>query len=213
MMKKGFTIIELIVVIGIIGILLGIVTTAAAGSIKQARARKAEACCILVQQGLATYYAQYAKWPGSIGDKIRSGIRPKSNSESSTSQNDANNYVLELAEVKDMIADMILEGKKNNNPMMDVSGLFVTRKSDVEPRKELCPKCNNGRTYRYFPAKGATGLDFITAVRGTKRSPRKMRVSEMSFGYPHKETGGFMPFKVVYSIPTDTMTVSQWHWE
>ena len=43
MMKKGFTIIELLVVLAIIGILLGIVTTAAASSIKQARARKADA--------------------------------------------------------------------------------------------------------------------------------------------------------------------------
>ena len=39
-----------------IGILLGIVTTAAASSIKQARVRKAEACCTVVEQGLAAYY-------------------------------------------------------------------------------------------------------------------------------------------------------------
>ena len=44
-MRRGFTIIELVMVIAILGILLGIVTTAAANSIKQARSRKAEACC------------------------------------------------------------------------------------------------------------------------------------------------------------------------
>ena len=35
-MRRGFTIIELVMVIAILGILLGIVTTAAASSIKQA---------------------------------------------------------------------------------------------------------------------------------------------------------------------------------
>ena len=45
MKKKGFTIVELLMVISIIGILLGIVTTAASSSIKSARSRRADACC------------------------------------------------------------------------------------------------------------------------------------------------------------------------
>ena len=45
MTKKGFTIVELVMVIAILGILLGIVTSVAAGSIREARKRKAEACC------------------------------------------------------------------------------------------------------------------------------------------------------------------------
>ena len=72
-MKKGFTIVELMMVIGIIGILLGVVTTAAASSIKQARARKASACCQMVEQAFATYYAQKGRWPGSIGSQIAGG--------------------------------------------------------------------------------------------------------------------------------------------
>ena len=39
-MKKGFTIVELLMVVGILGILMTIVTTAAAGAVKQARGRR-----------------------------------------------------------------------------------------------------------------------------------------------------------------------------
>ena len=42
--RGGFTIVEMMVVVAIVGILLGIVITAASSSIKQARGRKAEAC-------------------------------------------------------------------------------------------------------------------------------------------------------------------------
>ena len=57
-------------VIAILGILLGIVTTAASNSIKQARSRKAEACCRVVQAGFETYYAQKGHWPGGVESTI-----------------------------------------------------------------------------------------------------------------------------------------------
>ena len=65
-MRRGFTIIELVMVIAILGILLGIVTTAAAGAIRQAREKKADACCAVVQAAFETYYAQKGEWPGDI---------------------------------------------------------------------------------------------------------------------------------------------------
>ena len=52
-MKKGFTIVELLMVIGIIAVLMGIVTTAASESMKASRGRRADALCTLVQSGLA----------------------------------------------------------------------------------------------------------------------------------------------------------------
>ncbi len=187
--KRGFTIVEMLVVIGIIGILLGIVTTAASSSIKQARARKADACCTLVQQGIATYYAQYGKWPGSIGSRIENGISARTNDEGSDGQADADKYVLNASEIDDMIRKMIEEAKKGN-PLMDISGLYVSRQSGE-------------KTDRHF------GMDFMDAVRGTKRSKKKMKVAEMHFGYPETDHGWFRRFKVVYSIPTDEMKVSK----
>ena len=52
-MKKGFTIVELLMVIAILGVLLGIVTTAATASIRQSRERQAKAMQNTLQNGIA----------------------------------------------------------------------------------------------------------------------------------------------------------------
>ncbi len=188
-MKKAFTMVELMMVVAIIGILLGIVTTAASGSIKQAREHKANTCCKIVEQGFATYYAQKGEWPGSIGKRIASGsFGTRNNEEGVDGHSNSDKYVLEASEIRDMIKALIDEAKKNN-PMMDISGLFVSR--------------NAGE-----PGSKAHGLDFMDAVRGTKQSRKKMSVSEMHFGYPDSN-GHFRRFRVVYSIPTDEMKVSR----
>ena len=189
MTRRGFTIVELLAVIAVIGILLGIVTTAAASSIKQARARKAEACCVLVQQGIATYYAQYARWPGSIGDRINNGLGSRSNTEGADGQSDPDKYVLDASEVDDMVRAIVEETKKGN-PMMDISGLYVSDR----------PGEHGDRS---------RGMDFMEAVRGTKRHPEKMPVAKMHFGYPETDHGWFRRFKIVYSITTDEMKVSK----
>ena len=188
--KKGCTIIELLMVIGIIGILMTIVTTAALGSLKTSRAQKADALCKAVEQGLATYYAQKDRWPGSIGTRIASGsFSSRSNDEGLDYQSDDNKYVLEASEIKDMIKEIVRESK-NGNPMMDISGLYVSRDAGEA----------NGKGY---------GMDFMDAIHGTKRSPKKMSLGEMNFGYQDPSTGYFRRFKVVYSIPTDEMKVSR----
>ena len=189
-MKKGFTIVELMMVIGIIGILLGIVTTAAASSVKQARTRKAETCCHVVEQGLAAYYAQKGRWPGSIGGRIQGGnFSARRNEEGNDNFTDSDKYVLDASEIDDMIKDLV-KMSCEGNPCMDISGLFVSRSQGE---------------------KGSTsvGMDFMDAIRGTRQSKKKMKVSEMHFGYPESSHGYFRRFKVVYSIPSDEMKVSQ----
>lgn len=188
--RRGFTIVELMMVIGIIGILLGIVTTAAASSIKQARARKAAACCNIVEQGLAAFYAQKGYWPGSIGARIRSGsLSARSNTEGADNYSDSDKYVLDSSEIDSMITDLI-NMSRQGNPCMDISGLFVSRSQGEAGTRAL-------------------GMDFMDAIRGTKQSKKKMRVAEMHFGYPETSHGYFRRFKVVYSIPSDEMKVSQ----
>ena len=206
-MKRGFTIIELVMVVAIMGILLGIVTTAAASSIKQARDRKADACCRVVQAGFETFYSQKGYWPGGIDSKLKGD---KANSEGKMYNADADLYVLDPGDVDEMMREILREYKKGN-PCLDISGLFVSRNGSP-PREERCSKCGGKR---YLPARGAMGLDFMTAIRGTKKEQngQRMKTGEMHFGYPHKENGGFMPFKVTYSKPTDSISVSKWHWE
>lgn len=184
-MKKAFTIVELLMVLGIIGILLGIITTAASGAVKNSRDRRANVLCTLVQTGLATYYAQNdGKWPINISVTGR-----RENRELENDKDDPTKYVLSGAEVKECIYQMVMETKRNR-PCMDVTGLFVS-----EYQGRYGQKCS--------------GMDFTTAIRGSKAHPERMTPSKMYFGYPDKETGQFRHFKIVYSIPTDSMTVSK----
>ena len=186
-MRRGFTIIELVMVVAIMGILLGIVTTAAAGAIRQARIRKAEACCKVVQAAFETYYAQKGEWPGGIESKITGD---KANSEGKEYRSDSDVYVLDPGDVDDMMRDILRE-YKNGNPCLDISGLFVSRYDGRAGTRHL-------------------GLDFMTAIRGTKQDAngQKMTTSQMHFGYPESSHGYFRHFKVVYSKPTDQMKVS-----
>ena len=188
--RGAFTIVELLMVIGVIGILMGIVTTAAMGSLKSARSQRASALCSIVEQGLATYYAQNDKWPEPLGTKIANGsLGSRSNTEGWNNQSDDSIYILDNSEAQQMIRN-IVEVSAKGNPMLDIAGLFVSRDSGEA----------NGRGY---------GTDLFEAVRGTKRNPERMSLSQMNFGYPDPNTGYFRHFKIVYSIPTDEMKVSQ----
>lgn len=189
-MKKAFTIIELMVVVGILAILLTLVTTAAADSLELARRRKAQACASAVQEGLSTYYAQKGYWPGTIGKNIQNGT-VQSNYNSHRDDIEPTEYLLDQTEADEMVKDLVMETKKRN-PMLDISGLFVSRSEGREKSKDF-------------------GLDFMQAIRGTKQSRKKMKTSEMHFGYPNKK-GYFRPFKIVYSLTTDAMTVTCPEW-
>ena len=179
-------------VIGIIAVLMGIITTAASTSIKSSRARRADALCTLVQAGLATYYEQKGEWPVTISTTGQQEDG-KGNSK------DPDSIVLTGAQVRQCVKALIDEAKQNN-PMMDISGLFVSRSQG-----ELNGTGEKGSQ----SAKLGYGMNFMDAIRGTKQSRKKMKTSEMYFGYPDPETGYFLRFKMVYSVPGDTITVSK----
>lgn len=187
-MRRGFTIVELVMVVAILGVLLGIVTTAAASSIKQARKQKADACCKVVQAGFETYYSQKGEWPGNIESKLTGD---RANSEGRNYNSDDDVYVLDPADVDEMMRDILKEYKRGN-PCLDISGLFVSRHQGNAGSRDL-------------------GMDFMTAIRGTKkeRNGQRMTTGEMHFGYPEESHGYFRHFKVVYSKPTDQMKVSK----
>lgn len=185
-------------VVGIIAVLMGIVTTAASTSMRSARTQKAKAACAIVQAGLATYREQKGEWPVSLPTE-------RTNTEGVNGKNDPDKVVLTGSEVRQCVKALVDEAKLNN-PMMDISGLFVSR-SDGEPQGGANGVGGGGANKSRV--KSAYGMDFFDAVHGTKRSKKKMKVAEMYFGYPDPETGYFVRFKMVYSVPGDVITVSQ----
>ena len=60
-----------------------------------------------------------------------------------------------------------------------------------------------------FVAWASARTSSMLALHGTKKHPQKVKVSAMTFGYPDRESGRFRRFKIVYSIPTDQITVSK----
>lgn len=187
MKRRGFTLIELMTVVTVLAILLTIVVTTATGSIQSSRAQRTQAMCTLLETGLETYKQQYGKFPDPLGSKIEDGTF--GNSESDT-------YELSSEEVRRMVYALVAEAK-NGNPMIDVSQLFVAGK--------------NNELRGNKPQNKVTGLSFFDAVHGqNEREYRnRMRVSDMFFGYQHKETGYFLRFKMVYSIPAEKISVMQ----
>ena len=175
----------------VISILMTLVFSSVKGAMEESRARRAEALCQAVQSGLAAYHAQYDEWPGRLGGYVKNGGVPdRSNKEGLDGQShDAEKLVLDATEVRELVKALVDEAKKGN-PLIDVSALFVSRD----------PGEAGGRGY---------GLDFLSAVRGTNRSRKKMSTSEMYFGYPDAVTAKFRRFKMVYSVPGDSVTVSQ----
>lgn len=186
--SRGFTIVELMVVVAVIAILLTLAFSAIRGALADAREKRAEALCRTVQSGLEAYHAQYDEWPGRLGGYVKGeSIPDRPNREGPGYTHDPNKLVLEAGEVREMVKALVDEAKKGN-PLMDISGLFVSR--------------DPGESGRGF------GLDFMSAVRGTSQSQKRMSTSEMYFGYPVKSTGKFRRFKMVYSVPSDALSVT-----
>lgn len=175
MKRRGFTIVELMMVVGIIAVLLTFVTTSVTGSIRNGRVARGNALRTLVKQGICTYYAQKGEWPWK----------------SDKTPNDTKGEYYEFSgdEVKSMIFELVKESKQNNNPMMDISGLFVSISNG-----------EHGKAY---------GMDFMTAVKGSKSHPEKRKASELYYGYPEKTHGYFRRFKIRYYPATDTITVDK----
>lgn len=64
---RGFTLIEMLVVIAIIGILAGMILTAVSKSIAKGRATRASAEARQLATAWESYYREYAYWPAGFG--------------------------------------------------------------------------------------------------------------------------------------------------
>ncbi len=191
MRKRGFTIVEMLMVIGVLAILMGIVTTAVSAAIRQARDRKTAAVKSMVQTGIATYRSQYDAWPpendnaslnkwaseGIPGDRVNGVSAGRGLAFLSAEQYDK--MVLELVKVS--------VGRDDASPVMDVTGLYVAQGGAASSAK--------GR-----------GMEFREALRENKRHGASFSLSGAVFGYQTKD-GYFRRFIVQYNEESDSVVV------
>ena len=120
-MKKGFTIVELLMVVAIIAVLLGIVTTAATASIRQARERRTSAMKQTLQNGIAAYRQLKDEWPGKLEDWAE---QSHDGTLGYLSNGDYDKVVQELLKVS--------AGKGAKNRVLDPVGLLVMNASNQD---------------------------------------------------------------------------------
>lgn len=113
MSRKGFTLVELMMVVTILSVLMGIVTTAAVASLRSSREKRRDAMQYSLQAAIATFHAQDSegKWPGSIESLAKNG----------------DTKVLSAAESQDVFQEVVKMSVKKSGgvPLIDANGLFV----------------------------------------------------------------------------------------
>ncbi len=182
--RNGFTIVEMLMVIGVLAILTAIITTAASSAVRQARSRRAEAMRMVLQTGIATYHAQRGNWP------------PKGGTLDSWSDDGIGRQGVHVAYLSDESYDKMMTFlvkecvDRSKSPIMDVSGFTVATRAAAS-RSD----------------KKGYGQDFRSAVAKNKKHGATLKVSEMVFGYTTTKDGHFRRFVVKYNADSDSVAV------
>lgn len=188
--KQGFTIVEMLMVIGVLAILMGIVTTASSAAIRQARSRRMVAVQGVIQAGIATYRSQYDAWPpenGQLDKWSGNGLSGKANNGVDSGRHVA---FLSADQYDEMMYELakVSVGETGASPVMDVTGISVARRSAANAK--------NGR-----------GMEFREAIKKNKKHGATYNLKEMAFGYITSDKGYFRRFIVQYNADSDTVTV------
>ncbi len=117
MRRSGFTILELLIAIAILGILVGLVAEAAGGAYWTARKRRMGAIEQSLQTAIETYNLRNGKWPGAL-EKYATTATEKP-------------YILLSDDEADSIFNELLRKscQKGTNPYLDPQSMFVARKT------------------------------------------------------------------------------------
>ena len=199
--KRGFTIVEMLMVIAVLAVLTGIVATAATSVIRKSRVRKNEALRVALQAGIATYYQQEGYWPpsrnGKLQDWSRDGLDSSAkNRKWSDGERVAN---LESDEYDELVRHLVVRClNASGNPIMDVSGLAATRKRDADGKKD---KDENPMCY------SEDVRSWVAKQRARNSRGSTPKSGEMTFGYSNSEKGYFRRFIICYNADSDSVTV------
>lgn len=191
MKKRGFTIIELMLVIAIIAVLMTIVVSAAKGAIVASRQRRAESLASIIRTGISAYRSQMDKWPEPLGGRVAANNFSGCHQRRKGWMGEVipNLKVLPMEESHQVIRELVRQAH-DGNPVVDISGLYVSRSKGRKSDRDH-------------------GMDFLDAIRGTKQSRKKMKMNEMNFGFPDAD-GYFRYFAITYDTATDDIGVDIW---
>ena len=178
MKKKGFTIIELMIVIAILAVLLGIITTVATASIRKGRERRRQAMRETLQNGIAAYQERKDEWPGKLEEWAKDPPRGKGTV-----------ITLETKDYDEVVQELlkVSAGKSPQNRVLDPVGLLVMRSSE-----------NNG---------SSAGRDYREVVKKNGKYGKRMSVKDMTIVYPNVDNGKAYRYVIKYNTLSDSVTV------
>lgn len=178
--RAGFTIVEMLVVIAILGVLVTIVTTAAGSFIRSARDSETKALKDVVRGGILAYKNQKGCYPpraGALQKWADSGLG-----------NGRHVDYLSNSEYDQMMQEIVSVTLKYKSPVFDPLGLIVVSTGGADKPK------THGQKLR-------------EAVKKNKRHGSTLTLSSMRYGYAESSQGYFRRFVVKYNGDTDDVTV------
>ncbi len=203
--KRGFTIVEMLMVIAVLAVLTGIVVTAATSVIRKSRVRRNEALRAALQTGIATYYQQLGYWPPSKNGVLQQWSDDGINSSRKINNSDKDSYrkgnidrLDDDAYDKVMVAIMRSCLNAKGNKIMDLSS-FTTILQDLAKHKDNDDNPTGfGKDVRSWVSSGKAKGDAAEAVK----------IEDMTLGYATSNgKGRFRRFRIYYNADSDNVVV------